>query len=88
MTVKLIYALPSAFATSLWPRAQTTAKTTACVRATVVREPPAGRERRTPGVRTKNSRPANRAIFHIFDSRRENILKTDFPINRYNNSKK
>ena len=52
--------------TVLCVRAHTTPKTTACVSATVVREPPGGRERRTPGVRTKKRTAAYRDIHILF----------------------
>ena len=61
--------------TGLCVSVKTRANTTACVRATVVREPPGGRERRTPGVRTKNSTARNKAILNILHINREKSLR-------------
>ena len=52
--------------TILCVSAHTRPKTTAWVSATVVREPPGGRERRTPGVRTKKSTAAYKDIHILF----------------------
>ena len=58
--------LPTMRHTILCVSVHTTPKTTAWVRATVVRLPPGGRDRRTPGVRTKKRTAAYRDIHILF----------------------
>ena len=63
-------------------RVNTMAKTIAWVRATVMREPPGGRETRTPGVNTKKSTARYRDIYIYYELKK--VLepqKEGFPVN-------
>jgi hypothetical protein len=70
---------PVALSTILLVKEKTRPKTTAWVRATVMAEPPGGKRRRTPGVRTKNSTTEYKNRAYIFVSNaRKFLLKMFF----------